>query len=54
MKIYVGNLSDKVTDSDLRQLFEQFGPVNEAERVRGREIGFVHMPDEQIAMMAVR
>ena len=54
VKIYVGNLSDKVTDGDLKNLFEQFGPVEEAERVRGREIGFVHMPNEQMATNAVR
>ena len=54
VKIYVGNLSEQVTDNDLRNLFEQHGPVDEAERVRGKNIGFVHMPNEQIAMMAVR
>ena len=59
VKIYVGNLSDSVTNDDLRNLFEQFGPVDEAERVPGKQgknmkIGFVHMPDEQMAMLAVR
>ena len=54
VKIYVGNLSDNVTNTDLRNLFEQFGPVEEAERVRGRPIGFVHMPSEQMATDAVR
>ena len=56
MKIYVGNLSDNMTNEDLRNLFEQFGPVDEAERVRGenKKIGFVHMPNDQMAMAAVR
>ena len=56
VKIYVGNLSDNVTNEDLRNLFEQFGPVDEAERVRGenKKIGFVHMPNDQMAMAAVR
>ena len=54
VKIYVGKLSDKVTDIDLRNLFEQFGTVEDAERVRDRDIGFVHMPNEQMAMTAVR
>ena len=54
VKIYVGNLSEQTTDNDLRNLFEQHGPVDEAERVRGKNIGFVHMPNEQMAMTAVR
>ena len=54
VKIYVGKLSDDVTNDDLKKLFEQYGSVDEAERVRGRDIGFVHMPNEQMATMAVR
>ena len=54
VKIYVGKLGDNVTDSDLRNLFEQFGTVEDAERVGGRDIGFVHMPNEQMALTAVR
>ena len=54
VKIYVGKLGDDVTNDDLKNLFEQYGSVDEAERVRGRDIGFVHMPNEQMATMAVR
>jgi len=54
VKIYVGKLSGDTTDQDLRGLFEQYGNVDEAERVRHKDIGFVHMPNEQSAMLAVR
>ncbi|CAG9565050.1 unnamed protein product [Danaus chrysippus] len=40
-KIFVGNLSDKTTDADLRPLFEKFGTVVECDIVRN--YGFVHM-----------
>ena len=54
VKIYVGKLSPDTTDGDLRVLFEQYGFVEEAERVRNKDIGFVHMRDEQEAFLAVR
>ena len=54
VKIYVGKISQDTTDGDLRDLFEQYGPVEDAERVRNKDIGFVHMRDEQSAMLAVR
>ena len=54
VKIYVGKLSGDTTDDDLRGLFEQFGTVEEAAIVRNKDIGFVHMPNEQMAMLAVR
>ena len=54
VKIYVGKLSGDTTDGDLRGLFEQFGTVEEAAIVRNKDIGFVHMPNEQMAMLAVR
>ena len=44
MKMYVGNLSFDATESDLRELFGQFGPVTEAavvmDRMTGRPRGF--------------
>jgi cold-inducible RNA-binding protein len=43
-KLYVGNLSYDVTDSTLRDLFSQHGPVTEVnlmmDRVSGRPRGF--------------
>ena len=54
VKIFVGKLSGDTTDEDLRQLFEQFSKVEEASIVRNKDIGFVHMANEEMAMSAVR
>ncbi len=49
MKLYVGNLPWSVTDSDLEELFTQYGPVQSARVVtdrdsgRSRGFGFVEM-----------
>ena len=59
MDIYVGNLSYKSTDDDLRALFGQYGEVTSArvvtDRVSGRSkgFGFVEMPVEEEAQKAV-
>jgi cold-inducible RNA-binding protein len=39
MKLYVGNLSFDTTDSDLEDLFEQFGTVSEVYLVTDRATG---------------
>jgi RNA recognition motif-containing protein len=50
--IYVGNLPYNSTDEDLREVFEQYGPVKSArvitdrETGRSRGFGFVEMDDE--------
>lgn len=50
MNIYVGNLSYKATDDDLRTAFEQYGQVSSAQVIkdkftgRSRGFGFVEMP----------
>ena len=52
MKLYVGNLSFKTTEDQLRAAFEQFGAVSSASLVLDREtgrprgFGFVEMPDD--------
>ena len=52
MELYVGNLPYSATEADLRQLFEQCGPVLSAKVVADREtgrskgFGFVQMDDE--------
>ncbi len=49
--IYVGNLSWSVTDSDLRNLFSEFGEIISARVIEDREtgrsrgFGFVEMDD---------
>jgi RNA recognition motif-containing protein len=59
MKIYAGNLSQQVTDSDLRQAFEAFGAVESAtvlkDRYSGdsRGFGFVDMSSNTEARTAI-
>jgi len=51
MKLYVGNLSNSITEDDLRDSFKEFGEIQSlkiiTDRVTGnsRGFGFVEMPD---------
>ncbi len=38
-RLYVGNLSYQVNDSDLQQLFAEFGAVQSAQVIQDRETG---------------
>lgn len=59
MNIYVGNLSPKTTETDLRQAFETFGEVDTAKIIkdnvtgRSRGFGFVEMPNQEQAQAAI-
>lgn len=59
MKLYVGNLSFRTTDDDLRNAFEQFGEVSSASVVMDREtgrsrgFGFVEMANEEEGRAAI-
>lgn len=59
MNIYVGNLSRDVSEQELREAFEAFGPVDSVkiimDRVTGqpRGFGFVEMPDADEAKAAI-
>jgi RNA recognition motif-containing protein len=59
MNIYVGNLSFDAVESDLLQLFEQFGQVTSANIIRdkmkdrSKGFGFVEMPDDAQAQAAI-
>ena len=59
MKIYVGNLSFRSTEDTVRDLFSQFGQVDEASIVTDRETGrsrgfaFVTMSDDGEARQAI-
>ena len=59
MDIYVGNLSYKSTDDDLRGLFAEYGEVTSARVVTDREtgrskgFGFVEMPNAEEAQKAI-
>ena len=59
MNIYVGNLSNDVTDEDLRQAFEAFGEVSSINIIKdrfsgeSRGFGFVEMPTKTEAEAAI-
>lgn len=59
MNIFVGNLSPKTTDDDLRQAFEAFGQVDTANVIKdkfsgeSRGFGFVEMPSKDEAQNAI-
>ena len=59
MNIYVGNLSLKANDEDLKVAFEAFGEVTSAKIIKDRYsgdskgFGFVEMPDKAEAQTAI-
>ena len=59
MNIYVGNLSPDVTEEDLKQLFETYGPTQTAQIVKdkfsgqSRGFGFVEMASKTEAQSAI-
>jgi len=58
-KLYVGNLAHSMSDSELKELFEQYGSVQSAQIVMDREtgrskgFGFVEMKSDQEAQAAI-
>lgn len=59
MNIYVGNLSFKTTEDELRKSFEAFGDVTSAKIItdsytgKSRGFGFVEMPNQAEAQTAI-
>jgi RNA recognition motif-containing protein len=59
MNIYISNLSFDVNDSDLRELFEEYGQVSSAKVItdkfsgKSRGFGFVEMPSEEEGRKAI-
>ena len=59
-KLYVGNLTYQVNETDLEQLFSQFGTVQSAQVIQDREtgrskgFGFVEMGSEAEAQAAIQ
>jgi RNA recognition motif-containing protein len=59
MKIFVGNLSRRVTTDALQQMFETFGQVASAEIIKdkfsgeSKGFGFVEMPSKSEAQAAM-
>ncbi len=60
MKIYIDNLSERVTKSDLKKLFEQYGKVDSIELYKhhfgdkSRSFAYLDMPDNNEAMTAMK
>lgn len=59
MNIYIGNLSYKVSDNDLQEVFEEFGEVSSAKVITDRDTGrskgfaFVEMENDEDAQTAI-
>ncbi|AJB45800.1 RNA recognition motif domain-containing protein [Campylobacter fetus] len=59
MNIYVGNLSYRMTESELREVFSSFGEVTRAKIVKDKEtnrskgFGFVEMSSDEQAKKAI-
>lgn len=59
MNIYVGNLSYKVEENELRQIFEEFGEVASVKIItdkysgRSKGFAFIEMNDEEQAKKAI-
>lgn len=51
-KVYVGNLSYSVGNSQLEQLFAEHGEVKEARVIEGKGFGFVEMSNVDDALKA--
>ena len=60
MNIYVSNIPFKASDSELKELFEEYGEVSSAKIImdkvsqRSRGFGFVEMPDDASARQAMQ
>jgi len=59
MNIYVGNISQDVTENELKEAFEAFGQVDtikilkDNDTGRSKGFGFVEMPDNTAAQAAI-
>ena len=59
MNIYVGNLDYKVDENDLKEVFQEFGPVESSKVItdkfsgRSKGFGFVIMEDDEQAKNAI-
>jgi len=59
MNVYVGNLSYKVREDDLREVMEDYGTVDSVKIIKDRDTGrskgfaFVEMQDDEEAQKAI-
>jgi cold-inducible RNA-binding protein len=60
MKLFIGNLDEKIEDVHLREAFQEFGNVSSARVIKdkftgiSRGFGFVEMPDEDQAASVIK
>jgi RNA recognition motif-containing protein len=60
MKIYIGNLDEKIQDFHLREAFQDFGTVATAKVIKdhfsgkSKGFGFVEMPDQEEALKTIK
>ncbi len=47
--LYVGNMSYSTTESDLRTLFEAYGPIAEVRVIGDKGFAFIEIPEENMA-----
>jgi cold-inducible RNA-binding protein len=47
--LYVGNMPYSASESDIRALFEPFGPIAEVRIIGDKGFGFVEIPEENAA-----
>ena len=47
--LYVGNLPYRITEDELRQLFEPHGPITEVRVIGDKGFAFVDVPEENMA-----
>ena len=59
MNLYISNLSNNISDEDLRQLFADYGEITSAKVIMDREtgrsrgFGFVELSDDELAKKAI-
>jgi RNA recognition motif-containing protein len=59
MNIFVGSLPFRLEETDLKDLFEEYGEVSSAKIItdklsgRSKGFGFVEMPDDEEAQQAI-
>ncbi len=46
--LYVGNMSYNTTESEIRTLFEPYGPIVEVRIIGDKGFGFVEIPEENM------
>ncbi|MBI9066604.1 MAG: RNA-binding protein [Salinivirgaceae bacterium] len=59
MKLFIGNLDDKIQSSHLREAFQEFGKVNSAKVIKDKStgkskgFGFIDMPNKEEAVKVI-